>query len=357
MTFKPSVPQSNNTTNENTNTSTVDYEALQNHIIEKAGTQDKHRTITGYIGAYYSLGKQEQSPYEAIYEESAKDFANMKKFVDEGKATVKKGNINIDGTWHNDVMVYSKPRPPREAIALGIYFPQIIVDKAQFFEEGASDPRPLMLVMGGETFVKRLDDSGRSEKVIQYPTFIQETTNNPSGTWGLGQTTTLHKIGAALGLLNEHNLLKIERLGELLGKPLQFRMRVWNKPNKSGGTWYTEEVKYVSEVPEGLNPPEFDESYIHGINFDKPNDPDTVKNLRVEVVNTIKRAVNYEGSIIQKEIEEYRVYNKDNDQQTPPTEQPVAKVDTPAQKVTTQKETVVDEFVEPELDFDDQIPF
>lgn len=305
MTFKPSVPQNTNTNSDSSSTSNVDYDALQNHVIECAGTQDKHRTITGFIGGYYSLGKQEQKPFEAIYDETHKDFANWKKFVEEGKATVYTGNINVDGTWHNDVEIYSKPRPPREAIALGIYFPQITVDKARFLE-GKSDPRPLMLVMGGETFVKRKDDSGKNEKVIQYPTFIQETTNNPSGTWGLGQTTTLHKMGNALGLLNEHNLLKVDRLGELLGKPLQFRMRVWNKPTKSGGTWYTEEVKFVSEVPEGLTPPEFDESYVHGINFDQPNDPDTVKNLRSDVVNTIRRAINFEGSVIEKELKEYR---------------------------------------------------
>ena len=50
-------------------------------------------------------------------------------------------------------------------------------------------------------------------------------------------------MGAALDLLNEHKLLKVDRLGEMLGKPLQFKMQVWNKPTKNGGTWYTEDTE------------------------------------------------------------------------------------------------------------------
>ena len=76
---------------------------------------------------------------------------------------------------------------------------------------------------------------------------------------------------------------------------------------KKGGTWFTEELKIVSEVPEGLPVPEFDDSFIHGINFnDKntPNDPVTVKNLHSRVVNTLRLASNFEGSVIQKELRE-----------------------------------------------------
>ena len=324
--FKPTVSATNTNSNTESNAPKIDYDAQRAHVIERAGTQDKHRTITGFIGGYYSLGKQEQTPYEAIYEESNKDFAQMKENVEKGLAKVEVGNIKIKDTWHNDVQVYKKPRPPREAIALGVFFPQITVDRDQFKEGGESNPRPLMLLMGGETFVPKLDGSGKSEKVIQYPTFIQENTNNLSGQWGLGQTTLLHKMGSALGLLNENNLMKVDKLGELLGQPLQFRMRVYDKPTKKGGTWYTEEVKFVSEVPEGLTIPEFDTSYIHGINFDAPNDMETVKHLRTEIVNTIKRAVNFEGSIIQKElIEAGRIGGEDTtSQQKPQQEAPVS---------------------------------
>lgn len=353
MTFKPSV-QSNTTNPETQNTSSYDYSAMQEHVIEQAKTQDKHRTIVGFIGGYYSLGKQAQEPYRAIYDESAKDFERMKKAVEDGQATVEKGNIYIDNAWHNDVMVYSKPKPDREAIALGIFFPQITVDKAQFQEEGGSDPRPLMLLMGGESFVEKLDGSGKKEKVIQYPTFIQETTNNPSGTWGLGQSTTLHKMGLALDLLNEHNLMKVDRLGEMLGRPLQFKMRVWNKPTKNGGTWYTEEVKFVGEVPEGLPIPDFDEKYIHGINFDTPNDEETVKHLRSEIVNTIKRASNFKGSVIEKELEEYRSQsNTETSSEQKDTN--IKDEDKPSQN---ESQAAVDTSSEPVIEFDeDSIPF
>jgi hypothetical protein len=363
MAFKPSIPvtESNDTQKQ---TASVDYDAQRAHVIEQAGTQNKHRVITGYIGAYYSLGKQKQKPYQAIYDEKAKDFDKMKANVEAGKATVELGNINIEGTWHNDVQVYSAPRPPREAIALGVYFPQIIVDRDKFVEGSESNPRPLMMVMGGETFVPRLDESGKNEKVIQYPTFIQENTNNPSGTWGLGQTTTLHKMGLALDLLNEHNLMKVDKLGDMLGKPLQFKMRIWDKPTKNGGTWFTEEIKFVSEVPEGLTPPVFDESYIHGINFNEPNDIETVKHLRTEIVNTIKRAVNFEGSIIQKELKEVGRLGgntpsnaSESSQKSSDEHEQSPSVDSKASQNAIEKQESVTTYNEPPMDFSDEIPF
>ena len=162
-------------------------------------------------------------------------------------------------------------------------------------------------------------------------------------------------MGAALDLLNEHKLLKVDRLGEMLGKPLQFKMQVWNKPTKNGGTWYTEDIKFVSEVPEGLQVPEFDESLIHGINFDERNDPETVKHLRSDIVNTIKRAVNYEGSEVQKDFEEHRgASSGDSEEGVSGSEDKPADKNVPENKAPVENTTPKQEVVEPELDFDDK---
>ncbi len=289
MAFKPSVQQNNTSSNNNEDRPQVDYDAMHTHIIEACGTQDKHRTIPAYISGYYDLGKQPQTPYEALYDA---DDAQQKENLEKGVASIRHGNLYVNGDngakgqWHNDVDIYSNPRKPKKAIAWCITFPQIMVDIDPFFG-GESNPRPLNVIMGGEFWALRLDDSGKKEKIIQNITFAQETTNNPSGTWGFGTSTTLHKMGSALDLLNEHNLLTGSKLGDFLGKPLQFQLRIWNKPNKNGGSaWYTEDIKFVSEVPEGLPVPEFDESFIHGINFDEANEAETVQASKVNVLLT-----------------------------------------------------------------------
>ena len=308
MTFKVATQANENTSQSQGTGSDIDYKAIQDHRVEVCGTQDKHRTIPGFISGFYDLGKQEQKPFETLYNETDPKFESMKKDVEEEKAIVRKGNIYISengsGQWYNDVEIFSKPRNPKKAIAWCVTFPQIIEDTAPFYGN-ESNPKPLNVIMGGETWLPRLDESGKKEKAIQDVVYCQENTNNPSGTWGFGTTTTLHKMGSALELLNEHKLLTQSKLGSFLGQPLQFRLKIHNKAsNKGGDPWYTEELKFVSEVPEGLPVPEFDESFIHGINFHEANDPETVKALNSRIVNTMKRAVDFEGSVIQKELRE-----------------------------------------------------
>ena len=287
---------------------TIDYKAIQQHVIDACGTQDKHRTLPAYISGFYALGKQPQKPFETLYVESDPKFSEMKSDVEKGIAEVYHGNIYISdngkGQWHNDVDIFKKARKAKKAITWCVTFPQIIVDLDPFYGK-ESNPRPLNVIMGGETWLPRLDDSSKKERCIQDVIYAQENTGNPSKTWGFGQTTTLHKMGSALGLLNEHNLLKEDKLGAFLGKPLQFRLRIYNKPNKKGGDgWYTEELKFVSEIPEGLPVPEFNEDFIHGINFFKANDPATVEALNLRIVNTMKRAEDFEDSVIKGELSE-----------------------------------------------------
>ena len=374
MTFKPSTTERSQS---NEQSSGFDRESYQNHVIEQCGTQDKHRTIPAFISGYYDLGLQPQKNYETLYSPEHKDYEKMKEAVEKGEASVKVGNIYISeqgskGQWHNDVEIYSKPRPPKKAIAWCFTFPQILVDRDKFHGKD-SNPKPLNLIMGGEGWVSRPDDSSKNMNVIQDLMFNQENTNNPSGTWGFGQTTNLHKMGLYLELLNEHNLLTQDKLGEMLGKPLQVRMRVYNKPMKKGGTWFTEELKIVSEVPEGLPVPEFDDSFIHGINFnDKntPNDPMTVKNLHSRVVNTLRLASNFEGSVIQKELREAgRLYEGNSEKSTqealeasqqaskPSEGNESPKEEKPREEAPVDASEGVDSLPEAKDDFDDTIPF
>lgn len=351
--FKPNIqPQQSNTNNDNNDYQKVDYDALHNHIIEACGTQSKARTIPAYISGIYDLGTQPRPPFEALYDETDE---RQTKALNDGNAEVVTKNFydNDAKKWHNDAQVFVKPLPARQAITLCITFPQIVVDIDPFFG-GESNPRPLNVIYGGEFFAVKTDGSGKKEKIVQSPLFIQENTNNPSGTWGLPTTSLLHKMGSALGLLNEHNLMKVDKLGDMLGKALTFQLRIWNKPNKNGGdAWFTEQVKFVGDIPEGLPVPEFDSSFIHGINVNGDNDLETVKHLNSKVRNTIMRAENYEGSDIEKlfkQVQEERTASNTNSPENTANEP--SKEDKTENKVPASKKAVVDE-PEPNMDFDD----
>ena len=56
-------------------------------------------------------------------------------------------------------------------------------------------------------------------------------------------------------------------------------------------------------VPEGVPLPEIPEGILHGVNLYSDNDPEAVKQLRVAVKNTQKRANNYAGSPLSAMLE------------------------------------------------------
>ena len=94
-----------------------------------------------------------------------------------------------------------------------------------------------------------------------------------------------------------------DKIGELLGKALQFEVRVWDKPAKTGSaTYYTEHIKFVGKLPKGMPAPVLDDKYIFGVNMSKANNPEMLKQLRAEHKNTMKLATNWQGSVLQGEL-------------------------------------------------------
>jgi hypothetical protein len=76
-----------------------------------------------------------------------------------------------------------------------------------------------------------------------------------------------------------------------------------------GKEYYTEYVNFVGALGRGqaecqhVTVPQL-------IHFDADNSEESIKELRAHVVNSIKRATNYEGSKIKSQIEQWR-FNKD----------------------------------------------
>ena len=279
---------------------TIDFDAMNSEVVEIVGTQKKAKTVVGFPVGIYDLGLQKRPNYEALYDPNNTD---QKADIDAGNAIVEERDYFYDnGKNLKDVKVFSKPRTPAKAIAIAVDFPQFVVDKGKYFDN--SNPAPLRLIMGNAWTVVNPDDMDKKMPVIASPFYLSENTNNDAGEWAISNRTTLHKMAAAAELLNDNGNFKAADVGKLLGKPMMFQIQVFMKEDKkdSSKKYYTEKIKFVSEVPEGLPIPELDPSLIHGVNMNRENSEEALKQLRAVVKNTMRLSESWEDSIIKQEL-------------------------------------------------------
>lgn len=287
----------------------VDWNALNAHVIDAAKTAKKARSIPGVISGIYDLGEQNREDAEIEFKGTPEEEA---KIIEEKPATYFENDR--DG---KRVMRY--PQKPVQQIAIAVDFPQVLVDKGQFF--GNSNPLPLRMLLNGEF---TLSDSTR---IVARPYSIVETKFKDEKKWAFAKNNGIHKLADACELLDDKGLFTKDRIGELLGKVALFQFRVYMKPSKKdpSKSYFTEEIKLAGLIPEGVEIPEFDESILHGVNLYGENDEDAVKQLRATVRNTIMRANNYEGSDIKVLFEAnapQRQENSEKTDDTPPVLQP-----------------------------------
>lgn len=327
--------------------SNVDFDQLNAYVVEAADLEEA-AVLPGVISAIVDLGIQAQSDAEYVFEgdeadEEAEQQANPKvrfetraKFFDDGK-------------WYNDVRVKVVPQKDVQSIAIAVDFPDVIIDKGTFF--GESKPLPLRIWMGGQYYIEG------SGMVIQNLTALRETNldkTRATQKWSLNPKGTLYKMAKSAKLVKDGEVFKANQIDKLLGTTHQFEARVFMKPAKNGKSYYTEQVKFVGALSRGQS---VDDSVVTPmlIQFNKESPEAAIKELRAHVVNTVKRAKNYEGSVIQKQIEEIRgSYSKEAKEE--PEEQEVEKevVVKPSRK----KAEPVKQEPAPDYDsFDDNIPF
>lgn len=292
-----------NTTTEGGNRPAVKWDELNAHVVEAAGG-GKVRSIPGVISGLIDLGEQnlEDAAIQTIDVQFRKKFPKYDG-SDAQKAVViadyaKRENVRFEMVDGVECLRYVQN--PVQQLAVMVDFPQVLVDKGQFF--GNSNPLPLRLPLNGEFTLP-----GEKVKVVGKPYNIKEMKHDIGGNksvWAFAKNNGIHKLADAVGLLDANGLFTKGRIGELLGKVAQFQFQVYMKPGKSGGEFFTESIKLVGMVPEGVPVPEVPEGILHGVNLYSENDADTVKQLRVAVRNTIKRANNYAGSPLSAMLED-----------------------------------------------------
>lgn len=330
---------------------TVDFDELNAYVIETAGLQERE-TLVGYVSMLVDLGMQELPDAEVPFTGSEED---ERRIIAEQPDTYFKNVYDYDKK--QDVYCKCWPQKPQQCIAFAVDFPDIIIDKGQFF--GESKPLPLRLWMGGQFYTPS------HGMVVGRPTPLKFTNLDKSRktkVWSLAQNSLPYKMAVAAKIVKPGEPFLPSRVDELLGKAFQFSAQVWMKPGKQDKEYYTEYVSFVGALGRGQVVPEQPTEPMM-IQFGETNPEAAVKELRAHVVNTIKRASNYEGSVLQKQIESLRGQKpKQDDADDAGDDQADQKpAEKPARKPREKKEPVKKEPAPqpaPDYDsFDQDIPF
>ena len=280
-----------------TRTSTVDFDALNKYVVETADLQER-TVLTGVVSGIIDLGAQEQE-----------DAAMEWKGTDEQKeAELKK---NPDTYWEDmkdpitKVVKHMKrwPVKPTQCIAISVDFPDIMLEKGQFFGDDDAEAKPLRMYLGGQFFL--VNDK---IQVIGRPTPLREKKNSKDQ-WSFDKKHLCYKMAAAAKLVDasKDEVFKPKDIDSLLGQAFQFEAQIYFNAKD----YYTEDVKFIGAIGRGQKAPEGEVSQML-IQFNQPNKVEDLKELRSHVKNTIKRASNYEGSKIQAQLEEIEAAWKSN---------------------------------------------
>jgi len=302
----------------------VNYDDLNNYVVETAGLEDR-TTLVGIVSGIVDLGIQEQEDAEIKFEGDADaEAAEIEKFP---STYFKDG---IDEQTKKPCRLKCYPQKAIQSVAVAVDFPDIIVDKGQFY--GESNPQPLRLWLGGQFFIQGVG------MVIGRPIPLKNDTS--TGKWSFRKNHIFHKMAVAAKLIKADEPFVSRDIDQLLGKAMQFEAQVYIKNSK----YYTEYIKFAGGVARGQSVPElpFDPFVVE---FNGNLTPENMLNLRNHVINTIKRANNYAGSKIQGFLE---AAQEAKEQQQGETEAPAKKT---APKLPAKPSKPVEDEVDSESPF------
>ncbi len=311
MAFKTSAVT---TTSNNSDRPQVDFDALNEFVVEQVGCQQPE-TLNGVLTGIIDLGNQKLP--DAEYDvDSGDESLTVKELTDKYSADIESGKISkfdIVKDWSTrppkEVIKKFVPQKDRQCISYCVDFPDVMLDKGKFFGEN-SEPKPLRLYFGGQyynTFSKKM--------MVQnlLPLKITNIAKDPqnSKVWSLSPKSQLHKMAVAAKLINTGDAFLPDNIDELLGKTLQFKVQIgFNE--KGDKKYYFEKLSFLGAIQRKDKP--FEDVPVFLIQMDEENDPEALKGLRKHLINTMEMSTNFEGSALQKQLLEVRPNSfKDSD--------------------------------------------
>jgi hypothetical protein len=273
------------TAGSNTERRQVDYKALNEHLVAVAGG-GKLRSLPGIVTGIYDLGLQKLDD-AAI---PVTDAEWVKRFPEydgtpAGEAAViaKAGREDARFEEFEGNYCFRYKQRDVQQVAISVDFPQIMADKGLYFT-GESQPMPFRMILNGEF-----------NRLVQKPYNLRSMNHNQgkpgAAKWALAKNSQLHKLAEAAGILDKDGLFKAERLDELLGKVIQFQIRVYF----SDKGYFKEDIKIAGMVPEGLPHPTLPEGVTLALvqMWDDNIDKTAALEARACIKNHQRKAVNF----------------------------------------------------------------
>ena len=306
------------TTSTNTDRPQVDFDQLNQYVVDTAECEQPE-TLNGVVVGIIDLGNQKLP--DAEYDvDSGDESLTVEELTDKYSDDIESGKIRKFDTVKDystrppkEVIKKFVPQKDRQCITYAVDFPDVMLDKSQFFGE-KSEPKPLRLYFGGQyynTFSKKM--------MVQnlLPLKITNIAKDPKNdkVWSLNPKSQLHKMAVAAKLINTGDAFLPDRIDELLGKTLQFKVQIgFNE--KGDKKYYFEKMSFIGALQRKDKPFEDVETFL--IQMDSENDPEALKQIRKHILNTMEMATNFEGSALQKQLLEVRPNSfKDNTGSSP----------------------------------------
>ena len=273
--------------------SKVDWDALNKYTVETANLQEPE-TLVGVVTAIVDLGVQDQPDAEVVFEGSAED--------EERITAEMPGTYFIDGIDQQTkkrARLKCWPVKPQPCVAVAVDFPDILLNKGVFFGDKDAEAKPLRLWLG-DTFYTKEHGSVVARPTVLKPSNLEKD-KKKSPIWSLAQNHLFYKMAVASKIVKPNEAFDRTRIDEVLGHAYQFQVQIFLKEGKDGKEYLQERIKFVGGLGRGQSAPESPvEPFL--IQFNKVNAEESVKQLRSHVINTIKKANNYNGSAIQKQL-------------------------------------------------------
>jgi len=328
-----------------TTTPTVQWDALNRYVVEECKLQQPE-TMLGVISVMVDLGTQKQNDAEYDLEPEDKQLTieqlTEKYSLDIHEGKIRKFDKSFDSKTRSWVIRKFVPQQDRQSIVYAVDFPSIMLDKGKFFgEEEGKNVKPLRLWVGGQ-YWNKYQEKMLVQNVIPLKVKNIADDGQPKK-WSMATNSSLYKMAVAAKIINQGDAFLPQDADKLLGKTLQFKTQVFFNRGKDGKDYYTEKLAFATGLTRDQAEKQVDSTYL--IQFNQPNDPQALKELRKHIVNTIENATNYvnqetgELSAIAKQFAELRSGNQATTNETP--EQPVAKQPKPTSVPQEDQDSII----------------
>ena len=293
------------------NKPTVDFDALNDYVIKTVDCEQPE-TYNGVITGIVDLGTQKQPDAEYKLDDDDKDLSvdeltekYKEQFVENFSGDDQYGKVvKFAETFDNDtksrmIKKFVKQKP-RQSIVYCVDFPEIMLNKGQFFGDTSGKESPLRLWVGGSFYQKHL-----GKMTVQNLIPLKKTNDDKLG-WTLNPKSGLYQLAIGTKLITSEQPFQDNEIDKLLGKTAQFKIQVFNqKSTKDDRQFYTEKINFIGAIQKKDKPFEDVETFL--IQFNHPNDETALKQVRKYVINTITQATNFEGSAIQKQLIDLKI--------------------------------------------------